>query len=73
MAKFSAEDKLAAVHHYLEGNDSYRTIGASIGAASSLCLLEENHTKKEMGFLCKSCICLSVRNCHSLNSKFLPK
>ncbi|MBT2737758.1 helix-turn-helix domain-containing protein, partial [Bacillus sp. ISL-7] len=36
MAKFSAKDKLAAVQRYLQGNDSYRTIGASIGAASSL-------------------------------------
>jgi transposase len=36
MTKFSAEDKLAAVHRYLQGYDSYSTIGASIGAASSL-------------------------------------
>jgi transposase len=36
MAKFSAEDKLAAVQRYLQGNDSYRRIGASIGAHSSL-------------------------------------
>jgi transposase len=36
MAKFSVEDKLAAVYRYLQGNDSYRTIGDSIGAASSL-------------------------------------
>ncbi|MFJ5761963.1 helix-turn-helix domain-containing protein [Neobacillus sp. NPDC093182] len=36
MAKFSTEDKFAAVQCYLQGNDSYRTIGASIGAHSSL-------------------------------------
>ncbi|NYE03381.1 transposase-like protein [Bacillus niacini] len=30
MAKFSAEDKSAAVHSYLQGNDSYRMIGASL-------------------------------------------
>lgn len=36
MAKFSAKDKLAAVECYLQGNDGYRMIGASIGAASSL-------------------------------------
>ncbi len=36
MAKFSVEDKLAAVHRYLQGYDSYSTIAASIGAASSL-------------------------------------
>lgn len=31
MAKFSAEEKLQAVAHYLNGNESYRTIGKSIG------------------------------------------
>ena len=36
IGKFSAEDKLAAVQRYLQGNDSYRKIGASIGAHSSL-------------------------------------
>jgi transposase len=36
MAKFSTEDKLAAVHRYLQGKDSLRTIGDSIGAAFSL-------------------------------------
>jgi transposase len=36
MAKFSAEDKLAAVQRYLQSKDSYRTIGDSIGAHSSL-------------------------------------
>ncbi|MEH7181370.1 IS3 family transposase [Neobacillus vireti] len=36
MAKFSVEDKLSAVHRYLQGYDSYNTIAASIGAASSL-------------------------------------
>jgi transposase len=36
MAKFSVEDKLAAVLRYLQGHDSYSTIAASIGAASSL-------------------------------------
>jgi transposase-like protein len=32
MAKFNVEDKLAAVQRYLRGSESYRTIGASIGA-----------------------------------------
>jgi len=36
MAKFSADDKLMAVHRYLQGNESYETIGASIGSGSSL-------------------------------------
>jgi transposase len=36
MAKFSLEDKLAAVQRYLHGYESYSTIAASIGAASSL-------------------------------------
>ena len=31
MAKFSAEEKLQAVARYLNGNESYRTIGKSIG------------------------------------------
>jgi transposase-like protein len=36
MAKFNAEDKIAAAQRYLNGNDSYQKIGASIGAHSSL-------------------------------------
>jgi transposase len=36
MAKFSAEDKLAAVQRYLQSKGSNRTIGDSIGAHSSL-------------------------------------
>jgi transposase-like protein len=35
MAKFNAEDKIAAAQRYLNGNDSYQKIGA-IGAHSSL-------------------------------------
>ncbi|MEG0386119.1 MAG: transposase, partial [Solibacillus sp.] len=31
MAKFSTEEKLQAVARYLNGNESYRTIGKSIG------------------------------------------
>lgn len=31
MAKFSSEEKLQAVARYLNGNESYRTIGKSIG------------------------------------------
>jgi transposase len=36
MAKFNVEDKIAAAQRYLNGNDSYQKIGASIGAHSSL-------------------------------------
>ena len=36
MAKFNAEDKIAAAQRYLNGNNSYQKIGASIGAHSSL-------------------------------------
>jgi hypothetical protein len=36
MAKFSVEDKLWAVQRYLQGNDSYRTLGVSFGIDSSL-------------------------------------
>jgi transposase-like protein len=36
MAKFNAGDKIAAAQRYLNGNDSYQKIGASIGAHSSL-------------------------------------
>jgi transposase-like protein len=32
MTKFNAEDKLVAVQRYLSGNESYRSIGTSIGA-----------------------------------------
>src|SRR6476660_3264683 len=34
MAKFTADDKLAAVQRYLEGVESYDTIAASIGATA---------------------------------------
>jgi transposase-like protein len=36
MAKFNTEDKLAAVQRYLEGNESYRSIGVSIGTSESV-------------------------------------
>jgi transposase len=36
MGKFNADDKLAAVQRYLEGVDSYRTIGASISASENM-------------------------------------
>jgi hypothetical protein len=32
MVKFNTEDKLEAIQRYLQGNDSYHTIGDSIGA-----------------------------------------
>ncbi|MDQ0859342.1 helix-turn-helix domain-containing protein [Bacillus sp. V2I10] len=36
MAKFNTEDKLAAVQCYLEGKESYRSIGSSIGTSESV-------------------------------------
>lgn len=36
MSKYTADDKLTAVARYLTGNESYKTIAESIGAAKSL-------------------------------------
>lgn len=36
MSKYTVEDKLKAVERYLTGNESYKTIEESIGAAKSL-------------------------------------
>jgi transposase len=36
MAKFTAEDKLATVQRYLEGGESYASIGDSIGTSNSV-------------------------------------
>ena len=36
MAKFTAEDKIAAVKRYLEGKESYTSIGDSIGTSESI-------------------------------------
>ena len=36
MAKFTAEDKLTAVQRYLEGGESYSSIGDSIGTSASV-------------------------------------
>lgn len=35
MAKYTAEHKIAAVHRYLEGGESYAAIGESIGTYKS--------------------------------------
>jgi transposase-like protein len=36
MVKFTLEDKLAAIQRYLEGADSYKSIGASIGTSENI-------------------------------------
>ncbi|MGE8078361.1 hypothetical protein [Peribacillus loiseleuriae] len=36
MAKFTTEDKIATVERYLEGKESFRTIGTSIGATEGI-------------------------------------
>jgi transposase-like protein len=36
MVKFTLEDKLAAIQRYLEGTESYKSIGASIGTSDNI-------------------------------------
>ncbi|MED3563924.1 hypothetical protein [Bacillus xiapuensis] len=39
MTKFTAEDKLVAVQRFLEGGESYPTIGESLGTSTSVVML----------------------------------